>query len=194
MTRLPRAPSARQLTLAFAALGLLWGAFLGFGQISGARSFLDGAENLTVDWRFRLAGPTPAPHGIVIAAIDDEAVREAGGYPVPRDMIARMVRALGDLHPRAIGVDIAFLEPGAPEADQALADALRATGAVIAAIGLFERGGVKQGRPVSTTSPRCLIRRISCGPRHCFATPASPASSIWPPIRARPGSCRWYIA
>jgi adenylate cyclase len=148
-----RLSSAQRLTLGFVVLGLLWGGFLGLRHISGARSFLDGPENLTVDWRFQLAGPRPAPHDIVIAAIDDEAVREAGAYPLPRETVARIVRALAALHPRAIAVDVAFLEAGAPEADADLAEALASSKSVIAAIGLFERGA-RNGKPLSTDLTR----------------------------------------
>jgi adenylate cyclase len=70
--------SAGRLACCFAALALVWGGFLGIRHISGAESFVDSLENLTIDWRYRLAGPRPAPHNVVIAAIDDEAVREAG--------------------------------------------------------------------------------------------------------------------
>jgi adenylate cyclase len=144
---------AALLTLAFVVIGMLWGGFLGLRHIAGAGSFLDGVENLTIDWRFRLAGPRPAPHGVVIAAIDDEAVREAGGYPPSREALAKMVRGLGALQPRAVAVDVAFLETAPLAADEQLAAALGATRSVIGAVGLFERGA-RNDRPVSTDLAR----------------------------------------
>ena len=48
----------------------------------------------------------------------------AGGYPLPRAVVARIVRSLNVLNPQAIALDIAFLDAGPPEADAELAEAL----------------------------------------------------------------------
>jgi adenylate cyclase len=149
-----RLSSLDRLTSGFVILALFWGGLLGFWQITGKGAFLDGFENLTVDWRCRLAGPRPTPHTVVIAAIDDEAVREAGGYPLSRETLARIVRVLAGFQPRALAIDIAFLDDEAPEIDQELAEALRSTKSVIAAVGLFERTGARNNKPVSTDLTR----------------------------------------
>ena len=107
-------------------------------RISGVGSFLDGFEYLTLDWRYMLAGPRPAPRGVVIAAIDDETVHDAGAYPLPRNVLAHIVRGLAALSPQAIAVDIAFLDAGQADEDKELAEALRSTRSVIAAIGVFD--------------------------------------------------------
>jgi adenylate cyclase len=138
MMRVGRPSFAAVLTWGFATLGLVWGGFLGARQIAGVGSGLDGLENLTVDWRFALAGARPAPRGVVIAAIDDETVREAGAYPLPRAVLANIIRGVAGFDPQAIAVDIAFLDAGPQEADLQLADALRATRSVVAAIGVFD--------------------------------------------------------
>src|SRR5262245_57696682 len=62
---------------------------------------LDSLENFTVDWRFSLVGEQPPPRGVVIVAIDDETLREIGGYPPPRDVLARIVRRLAANGPQA---------------------------------------------------------------------------------------------
>ena len=67
------------LTGGFLAAALVVGAALGALEINGVASPLDRIENLTLDWRFLLAGARPAPAGVVIVAIDDEALSEAGG-------------------------------------------------------------------------------------------------------------------
>jgi adenylate cyclase len=143
MMRVSRPSFAATLTCSFAVLGLLWGGFLGFRQVAGVDSGLDGFENLTVDWRFSLAGAQPVPRGVVIAAIDDETIREAGGYPLPRSTLARIVRRVAAFNPQAIALDIAFLDAGQPDADLELAQALRSTRSVIAAIGQFDRDGAQ---------------------------------------------------
>src|SRR5262249_49146409 len=99
---------------------------------------LDRIENLTLDWRFLLAGPRPAPAGVAIVAIDDETLSRSGGDAPTRAMMARIVRALAGFYPRSIAIDIAFLTPKDPDADAELARALKATPAVVAAIGEFD--------------------------------------------------------
>ena len=148
--RLDRLSSADRLTVAFVTLALVWGAFLAVFHLSATSSFLDAVENLTVDWRFRLAGPSPPPHSVVIAAIDDETVRDAGVYPPPRDVLAKIIRGLAERNPRAIAVDIALLEKGDAAADEALAAALRSTKTIVAAIGLFERSGARNNKQLLT--------------------------------------------
>jgi adenylate cyclase len=157
------------LTLCFALLGLLWGAYLGFHQIAGIDSGLDAIEYLMVDWRFALLGVRPAPRGVVIAAIDDETIREAGIYPLPRTVVARIVRGLADLAPQAIAVDIAFLDAGQPEADTELADALRSARSVVAAIGLFGAEG--------TTDQRLPTGDLALVP--------NPSNVLWPTAAIR---------
>ena len=104
----------------------------------GGRLVLDGLEYLTLDWRYALAGPRPAPRGVVVAAIDDEMVHDAGAYPLPRGVLARIIRGLAALDPQAIAIDIAFLDAGQAEEDKQLAEALQSTRSVIAAIGVFD--------------------------------------------------------
>ena len=66
---------SRLLTSGFLAVALLVGAALGALEINGLASPLDRIENLTLDWRFLLAGARPAPPGVVIVAIRSEERR-----------------------------------------------------------------------------------------------------------------------
>ena len=126
------------LTGGFLAAAVIVGAALGALEVNGVASPLDRIENLTLDWRFLLAGARPAPPGVVIVAIDDETLSEAGGGALTREMTARIVRALAGFHPRSIAVDIAFLNSKGEEGDTELAGALKAAPAVVAAIGVFD--------------------------------------------------------
>src|ERR1700754_3660269 len=117
---------SRLLTGAFLAAALIVGAALGAQEINGVASPLDRIENLTLDWRFLLAGPRPAPAGVVIVAIDDETLSQSGGDAPPREMMARLVSALAGLHPRAIAIDIAFLKSKDETTDGELARGLTA--------------------------------------------------------------------
>ena len=91
---------SRLLTGGFSRRGARRRRGLGALEINGVASPLDRIENLTLDWRFLLAGARPAPPGVVIVAIDDETLSEAGGDAPTREMMARIVRALAGFHPR----------------------------------------------------------------------------------------------
>ena len=126
------------LTGGFLAAALVLGACLGALELNGVASPLDRIENLTLDWRFLLAGARPAPQGVVVVAIDDEALSEAGSEAPSREMMARIVRTLADFHPRSIAIDVAFLNSRTAEGDAELAEALKRSPAVVAAIGDFD--------------------------------------------------------
>ena len=136
---------SRLLTGGFLAAALVVGAALGALEVNGLASPLDRVENVTLDWRFLLAGARPAPPGVVIVAIDDETLSEAGGNAPTREMMARLVRALAGFHPQSIAIDVAFLNSRDAEADSELANALKAAPAVVAAIGVFDPAGRSGG-------------------------------------------------
>src|SRR6202167_4981796 len=115
---------SRLLTAAFLAAALVVGAALGAQEINGLASPLDRVENLTLDWRFLLAGARPPPSSVVIVAIDDETLSEAGSGAPTREMMARLVRALGGFYPRSVAVDIDFLNPRNADGDAERANAL----------------------------------------------------------------------
>ena len=125
------------LTGGFLTAAVVVGLGLGALEVNGLASPLDRVENLTLDWRFLLAGARPAPPGVVVVAIDDEALSESGANAPPREMMARIVHALAALHPRSIAIDVAFLKPGNADADAELVRALKAAPSVVAAIGDF---------------------------------------------------------
>lgn len=129
----------RALTIAGLVAAAVWGSCLALWHGEGRATLLDRVEAPLLDLRFLLAGPRPAPRDIVIVAIDDEAVKEAGAYPFPRPLVAKLVTALARHAPKVIALDILFIDPGPPEADRALADALRSARTVIAAAALFGR-------------------------------------------------------
>ena len=72
------------ITAVAAVLSLLWGVFLGARHLDGERTVLDRVEAVFADLRFLLAGERKAPDDLVIVAIDDDAIRLAGSWPVPR--------------------------------------------------------------------------------------------------------------
>ena len=152
--RIEGATASFLLTGAFVAAGLVSGVWLGVNQTMGVASGLDRIENLTLDWRFLLAGARPAPPGVVIVAIDDHTLNESEGHALSREMLARIVRAIADFHPRAVALDIAFPDSKGAKADAELADALRSTPSVVASIGIFGEGELSSGRSQSGESAR----------------------------------------
>jgi adenylate cyclase len=135
--RFEGATASRLLTGGFIAAALVLGAWLGLKQMMGVASGLDRVENLTLDWRFLLAGARPAPPGVVIVAIDDQTLSEAKGHALSRETLARIVRAIADFHPRAVALDIAFPDSKSESEDAELAEALKSTPSVVASIGIF---------------------------------------------------------
>ncbi|WP_407526539.1 CHASE2 domain-containing protein [Methylobacterium oryzisoli] len=141
----PRWPSpSAWLTAGALALALAWSFSLIPGHLRGEASVLDRIEGPLADLRFLLAGPRPAPDGVVVIAIDDETVRAAGAYPLPRAVMARLVRTLAEASPKALAVDVLFADPGPPEADEALARALATAPAIVAMAATFARGGAER--------------------------------------------------
>jgi adenylate cyclase len=159
-----RSGPSRILAGVFLVAALLVGAALGAQEINGIASPLDRIENLTLDWRFLLAGARPAPSSVVIVAIDNEALSEAGSDAPTREMMARLVRALASFHPRSIAIDVAFLNPRDADSDAELASALKAAPAVVAAIGDFDM----VDPPKATAEPADL------------ALAPKPSSVLWP--------------
>jgi adenylate cyclase len=144
-------------TIGFIAAGLLVGGWLGFNQIRGVASGLDRLENLTLDWRFVLAGPRAPPAGVVIVAIDDETLASAEGHAFSRLLLASIVRAIAAGSPRAVALDLAFPESQDPKVDGELADALKSTAGVVASIGIFGpkiRAGEPARKPEFSLTPK----------------------------------------
>jgi adenylate cyclase len=124
-------------TLTAAALAALWGASLALPYWHGELSFLDRLEGPLADLRFLVQGQRPAPDVITIVAIDDRTAQEAGSYPLPRAVLARLVTELADRQPKVIALDLLFVDPGPAEGDRLLSEALRKAPSVLAAAGMF---------------------------------------------------------
>jgi adenylate cyclase len=161
---------SRLLTGGFVAAALVSGAWLGLNHMIGVASGLDRVENLTLDWRFLLAGARLAPPGVVIVAIDDQTLREAEGHVLSRETLARIVRNIADFHPQVIALDIAFPDSKDEKEDKDLADALRSTTSVVASIGIFGKAEPSGGRSLSDRS----------APSGDLAFAPKPSEVLWP--------------
>jgi adenylate cyclase len=168
--RFEDATFTKLLTGGFVVAALASGAWLGLNQMRGVASSLDRVEDLTLDWRFLLAGPRSAPTGVVVVAIDDQTLREAAGHGLSRETLARLVRAIAGFHPQAVALDIAFPDSKGEKEDTELVDALRSTASVVASIGIFGGGEPSGGRSQSDQSARS--EELSFAPK--------PSEVLWP--------------
>ena len=89
----------------------------------------DHVESKTYDLRLHLRqlvmGQSPPPNDIVIVAVDEKSIREVGGWPWGREVLARLIHNISHGNPKAIGVDIIFSEkkPGDEQLVRAIQEA-----------------------------------------------------------------------
>jgi len=100
-----------------------------------ASPWLSRLELLTFDWRQRwLPAELPSRSRVLIVAIDDESLRvgaeELRRFPWPRWAYARIIQAVAQARPAAIGLDLLLPEPG--PGDEELAAVLAEIPAVLA--------------------------------------------------------------
>lgn len=124
---------------ALVVLAAFWAGLLGKAHLAGERSPLDRVEAQLADMRLLIAGRRSPPSSVVIVAIDDRTVTAERGYPLPRQVLARLIGAIAANGPRTLAVDLLLLDAGTPENDRALAEALGRIPTVIAAAGRFDK-------------------------------------------------------
>jgi len=101
------------------------------------------------DFYFRIRGALPPSPTVALVLIDDASLTKYGRWPWPRTLLARLVRATAQEHPRAIGLDIILSEPGDAKEDRELAEAFRAAGNVVLATKIAgSREGWQWGDPL----------------------------------------------
>ncbi|RWO77693.1 MAG: adenylate/guanylate cyclase domain-containing protein [Mesorhizobium sp.] len=142
-------------TLIALVLAGLWGAGLGFAHWRGNMWSLDRVEATMTDLRTLVRGTTKPPELITIIAIDDEAVRNDGRYPLSRATLARIVDTIARFGPKAIAFDLLLVDPGTKDDDEALARSLRGTSSVIAAAAVYSGG--KQSIAVEGDGPLARV-------------------------------------
>ncbi len=129
--------SRRLQILVAVVLAGLWGAFIWSAHGWGHLAFLDRVQAAITDFETILRGVKPPPDAVTIVEIDDALVKQAGSFPLPRLELGRVVRAIAQLKPRVIALDILLLDKGSDAGDDAVADALAAGPTVIAGAALF---------------------------------------------------------
>lgn len=97
------------------------------GGARGWQRALLGISNLATGVRFAVRGVRPVPPGIVVVAIDSEALNRYGRWPWHRDVMAALVDGIGMAGAASIGLDVVFSEPD-PRATEGLRQALTEKG------------------------------------------------------------------
>ena len=87
----------------------------------------------TYDFTVNHAGLTAPSRDVIFVDFDDDTFHRIGKYPVPRDAVAAVIKAVGAQKPRVIGLDILLSEPRSEAEDKAMQDALTSAGTVIIA-------------------------------------------------------------
>jgi adenylate cyclase len=165
MRPIGRPAAAATVTLLFIVLGAAWGTFLGARHLAALGSPLDRLEMLSLDWRCALAGTRAVPRGVVIVGIDEDTIARAGSFPLPRGVLARIVRALAAADPQVIALDVLLIDAGPEDQDKDLAAALSSAKSVIAAAASFPPDGAPAGdllpRPAEILWSREEFRRAA---------------------------------
>jgi CHASE2 domain-containing sensor protein len=97
-----------------------------------------GLSRYAQDSLMRARGTLAVPEDIVIVAIDEESISQLGQFPWKRTFTAQVLNTISPVQPKAIAVDVLYVEPTEREDDQILADAVKKAGNVVLAEQLIE--------------------------------------------------------
>lgn len=94
------------------------------------RGWMQRFDLFLLDIEGQINAPETDP-SIILLKIDDRALAEVGVWPWDRSVHAELIGKVSAYGPRAIAYDVLFVEPSDEASDQALADALEASGKVV---------------------------------------------------------------
>jgi adenylate cyclase len=156
---------SRVVSWALALLAVLLVTLLYYKQ----NPFLEAVEARTYDLRFKsMRGPIPVHPDIAIIAIDDKSIGELGRFPWTREQYVRFLDRLAIAPPKVVLFDVLFPEVESPEADRALAEAIRRSGNVVMATAFeFDRQFGIKGRTASLPQ----FERAAAGVAHINIVP-----------------------
>src|SRR5215510_13894298 len=92
-----------------------------------------GLEMSARDSLMRRRGLLQPPDDIVIVAIDEPSLKRFGRFPWPRSLMARALDSLTSARPKAIALDVLYVETTTKADDAALASAVKRAGNVVVA-------------------------------------------------------------
>jgi signal transduction histidine kinase/CHASE2 domain-containing sensor protein len=92
-----------------------------------------GLETSARDWLMRQRGLLPPPDDIVIIAIDEPSIKRFGRFPWSRSLMARALDNMKNAQPKAIALDLLYVDQTTRADDAALASAVKRMGNVVVA-------------------------------------------------------------
>src|SRR5262249_18394464 len=94
--------------------------------------WLDFPEVRFIDHCLRLRGRLPSPSDVVIVALDERTMAQAPYFsPVPRELLAKLIRRLSDRGVKTIALDVALPDQRNAKEDADLQNALLDAGNVV---------------------------------------------------------------
>jgi CHASE2 domain-containing sensor protein/signal transduction histidine kinase len=149
----------RRLVLEWWLVALLSTALIVFIVIDRATARID---NIVYDGFLRWGERAPRSD-ILIVAIDNRSLAEAGHWPWPRERHAQLIDTLARAHPRAIAYDVLFVEPADAEGDRQLG---KAVGEARVFLPLLLRRPGTNGLPFDTIEPIAPLRAAAAAIGH----------------------------
>src|SRR6476660_1514389 len=85
------------------------------------------------DFFFHARRPLPTSSQVALVLIDDATLAQQGRWPWPRARLAKLIRAVSEQQPKAIGMDILLPEAEDEANDSALASAIQSASNIVLA-------------------------------------------------------------
>ncbi len=142
------------LAILACALALAWWAIVGVLTARFDNALLD---------RLATASAHPATDDVLIVAIDDRSLAEAGRWPWDRAKVAQLLDRLTAAGSRSVLLDVLYTEPGAPQSDQALAQAMARAGNVALPYSLTPAEGRSDGFDPVLPIPGLAAQAVATG-------------------------------
>lgn len=120
------------------------------------------AQDSLMRWR----GNLPAPDDIVIVAIDESSVRRLGQFPWKRDLTAGVLDTISAGQPKAIALDVLYVEPTKAADDESLAAAIERAGNVAIGEQLIEEKPTAKAARSTWLRSLPEIERVAAGVGH----------------------------
>jgi PAS domain S-box-containing protein len=123
-----------------------------------------GFDQYMRDWMIQARGPLPPPDDIAIVAIDEPSIARFGRFPWSRALSARAIDAIAAAQPKAIGLDVLYVDPTSEADDDALARSIQQAGNVAVAAQLVASPAT--GGPATWLLPLPAIERAAAAVGH----------------------------
>ena len=123
-----------------------------------------GIDQYMRDWMIQARGPLSPPDDIAIVAIDEPSIARFGRFPWPRALSARAIDVIVAAQPKAIGVDVLYVDPTSEADDDALARSIQQAGNVVVAAQLVASPAT--GGPANWLLPLPAIERAAAAVGH----------------------------